>query len=282
MRLKNTTQAITLFLLLLLFAAGCNDHTVDPITANCRLTEITGAYIDGTKSTFEYDANGRVSRQIRSFGTNGADGTFSYKHTYDASGKLSRSDIQNFDGDGKVVSEAIETYTWANNQIVRFNYEENTGYKGVNNLTYNASGQLIGFTFEFNDPATDAKWAYSYDANGVVTRRLLTSLDGANLIFEARLTYTTKELVKTAFSLMPKAGQPVDLILSRPWETVYPKNDGTIAYYFPDANGQPEVFAKGNLTGMTFTQSGIATSWSYRDIVGDLTSPVRFQINGCQ
>ncbi|MCY7351364.1 MAG: hypothetical protein LH606_11970 [Cytophagaceae bacterium] len=81
---------------------------------------------------------------------------------------------------------------------------------------------------------------------------------------------------------MSKAGQPVDLILSRPWETVYPKNDGTIAYYFPDANGQPELFAKGTLKDMTFNQSGIATGWSYGDVVGDLTTPVRFQIDGCQ
>ncbi|MCY7351365.1 MAG: hypothetical protein LH606_11975 [Cytophagaceae bacterium] len=189
---KNSTQAITL-LLLFLFAAGCNDHTIDPLTANCRLTGITGAFIDGTKSTFEYDAAGRVIRQIRSFGTNGADGTYDYKHTYDASGKLSRSDIQGLDGDRKVLYEGVETYTWVNGQIVRFNYEDNVGLKGVNNLTYNPSGQLIGFTFEY-DPATDSKWAHTYDANGVVTRRLLTSLDGANLIFEARLTYTTKSV----------------------------------------------------------------------------------------
>ncbi len=141
---------------------------------------------------------------------------------------------------------------------------------------------MIGFTYEYNDPLNDGKWAYTYDANGVLTRRLLTTLDGADLIFEARLTYTTTEIIKTAFSLMPKAGQPVDLSLGRPWESNYPKNDGTIAYYFPDADGKPEVFSQGTLKDMTFNQSGIATSWSYGDIVGDLTSPVRFEVEGCQ
>lgn len=273
---------LLLFLFISLFATACTDHDLDPSPVNCRLTEITGAYIDGTKSTFEYDADGRVSRQIRINGEDGADGTFDYKHTYDASGRLIQSTIIELDEKGEVVAEGIETYTWENGHIIRFNYQDDTDYKGVNNLTYNASGQLIGFTFEYNDPVNDSKWAYTYDANGVLTRRVLTSLDGTDLIFEARLTYTTTEIIKTAFSLMPKAGQPLDLSLGRPWETNYPKNDGTIAYYFPDADGKPEVFAQGTLKDMTFNQSGIATRWSYGDIVGDITTPVRFKIDGCQ
>jgi len=273
--MKHTTLILSL-LLLTLFGAGCGDQLVDPAT--CRLTEINGAFIDGIKSTFEYDANGRVSRQVRESGGL----VFDYKHTYDAQGLLSESIIIDLDSAGNKVNEIREKYVWTNGRITQFQWADQFGSTGVNNLTYDPSGRLLGFTFEYNDsPADNAKWTYTYDNNGVVTRRLLTSLDGTSIIFEARLTYTTNQFVKTALSLMPKAGLPIDPLLSRPWESVYPKNDGTIAYYFPDANGQPEVFAKGTLKDMTLNQSGIATGWSYGDIMGDLTSPVRFQVTGC-
>lgn len=274
--MKCTTLILSL-LLLTLFGAGCSDHLVDPATATCRLTEINGAFIDGIKSTFEYDANGRVSRQVRLFDDVG----FDYQHTYDASGLLIQSIITDLDSAGRKIDEILEKYVWTNGRITQFQWASQSGLKGVNDLTYNAHGQLIGFTIEYNDyPADNAKWTYTYDNNGVLTRRLLTTFTG-DLIFEARLTYTTNEFVKTALSLMPKAGLPVDPLLSRPWESVYPKNDGTIAYYFPGANGQPEVFAQGTLTDMTVNQSGIATSWSYRGIVGELTSPVQFRVTGC-
>ena len=276
--MQNITKILTLLLLTLL-GVSCNDHSVvDPTTANCRLTEINGAFIDGIKSTFEYDANGRVSRQVRKFDGIG----FDYRHTYDAQGLLTQSIIIDLDSAGNKTNEALEKYIWTTGRITQFQWAYQSGFKGVNNLTYNASGQLIGLTAEYDgDPAGSVKWAYTYDNNGVVVRRLLTSLDGKDLIFEARLTYTTKEIVKTSFSLMAKAGQPVDPVLARPWETNYPKNDGVLAYYFPDANGQPELFAKGTLKDMTFNQSGIATGWSYGDVTGDLTSPVRFTVAGC-
>ena len=276
--MQNITKILTLLLLTLL-GVSCNDHSVvDPLAANCRLTEINGAFIDGIKSTFEYDANGRVSRQVRNFG----DVAFDYRHTYDVQGLLTQSIIIDLDSAGKKTNEALEKYIWTNGRITQFQWAYQSGLKGVNNLTYNTSGQLIGYTTEYADsPSDNAKWTYTYDTNGVVINRRLTSTVGNGLIFEARLTYTTKEIVKTAFSLMPKAGQPVDPVLARPWETNYPKNDGVLAYYFPDANGQPELFAKGTLKDMTFNQSGIATGWSYGDVTGDLTSPVRFTVAGC-
>jgi YD repeat-containing protein len=276
--MRHTTQILAFFMLTLL-GAGCSDHLPDPnpATATCRLTEINGAFIDGLKSTFEYDANGRVSRQIRDFG----DVAFDYKHTYDASGRLSESIITDLDSAGKKTDEALEKYVWTNGRITQFQWAYQSGFKGVNNLTYDAQGRLIGFTTENDDsPADNTKWAYTYDDNGVVTRRLLTSFDGTSVIFEARLTYTTKEIVKTAFSLMPKAGLPVDLILARPWESNYPKNDGVLSYYLADADGKLELLAKGTIQNMTFNQSGIATGWSYGDVTGDLT-PVTFQITGC-
>lgn len=275
--MRNVTQLLTLLLLTLL-GVSCNDHSVvDPTTANCRLTEINGAFIDGIKSTFEYDANGRVSRQVRTFDDIGLD----YRHTYDAQGLLTQSIIMNLDSAGKKTDEALEKYIWTNGRITQYQWAYQSGLKGVNNLTYDTAGQLIGYTTEVeNDPTYDSKWTYTYDANGVVINRRLTSLDGKDLIFEARLTYTTNQIVKTAFSLMAKAGQPVDPVLTRPWESNYPKNDGVIAYYLPDANGQPELFAKGTLKDMTFNQSGIATGWSYGDVTGDLT-PVTFRVDGC-
>ncbi|GAB3639579.1 hypothetical protein [Spirosoma arcticum] len=276
--MKHTTLFFSL-LLLTLFGASCNDHLVDPATATCRLTEINGAFIDGIKSTFEYDAAGRVSRQVRTF----SDGVaFDYRHTYDAQGLLSESIIIDLDSAGRKTDEAFEKYVWTGGRITQYQWEYQSGLKGVNNLTYNTSGQLIGFTTEYADyPADNAKWTYTFDNNGVVTRRLLTSMDGTVVIFEARLAYTTTEIIKTAFSLMPKAGQPVDPLLARPWESNYPKNNGTISYFLPDSTGKLELFGQGTLKDMTFNQSGIATGWSYGDVTGDLT-PVSFRIDSCQ
>jgi YD repeat-containing protein len=204
-----------------------------------------------------------------------------YKHTYDAQGRLSESIIIDFDSTGKKGDEALEKYIWTNGRITQFRWEYQSGFKGINNLTYDAQGRLIGFTTENDDsPADNIKWAYTYDANGVLIRRLLTSFDGTSVIFEARLTYTTKEIVKTAFSLMPKAGQPVDPLLARPWESNYPKNDGVLSYSLADADGKLELLAKGTIKNMTFNQSGLVTGWSYGDVTGDLT-PISFQIAGC-
>ncbi len=168
--MKHVGLLLTLFLLTLL-GTGCTDHPVlDPLTANCRLTEINGAFIDGVKTTFEYNANGRVSRMVRKFDDQFIVVTYDYRFTYDASGQLTQSVFDVLDDTGAIVKTANETYTYTNGRISRFNFEDTMGEKGVNNLTYNAAGQLIGFTYESVpvNPATDAKWTYTYDANGAL------------------------------------------------------------------------------------------------------------------
>jgi 5-hydroxyisourate hydrolase-like protein (transthyretin family) len=265
-------------LLLTLLGVSCNDHAIVDPAARCQLTEIDGAFIDGLKSTFEYDANGRVSRMVRKFDN----ATYDYRFTYDTEGRLSRSVVDDLDSAGAKIATLNETYTWTNGRIARFNWEYTTGEKGVNNLTYNAAGQLIGFTTEYipADPALDTKWAYTYDTNGVLVNRLITSLDGQTTLFEAKLSYTTNQIIKTAFSLLPQAGLPVDPVLARQWEANYPKNDGVLSYYLPDSTGKLELFAQGTLNNMIFNQSGIATGWSYGNVTGDLT-PVSFRVTGC-
>lgn len=188
-------------LLLTLPGAGCTDHPVlDPLTANCRLTEINGVFINGIKTTFEYNANGRVNRMVRKF-----DDQF-----------------------------------------------------GV--ITYD--------------------YRFTHDANGVLINRLISSMDGQDKFFEAKLTYNGGSIRKTAFSLMPQAGLPVDPILARQWESVYPENGAVLSYYEADPTGTLQLFAQGTIKDMTVNQSGGITGWSYGDVTGDLT-PVKFTVTGC-
>ncbi len=281
--MKNLCRPLV-FTVLTLLGASCTDHSiVDPLRANCRLTEINGAFIDGVKTTFEYDANGRVSRMVRRFDDQFGILTSDQHFTYNASGQLDKTVGNELDDAGTIIRSLNETYTRTNGRITRFNWEYNDGTKGMNNLTYNAAGQLIGFTFESipADPTTDAKWTYTYDTNGVLINRLVGSMDGQDKFFEAKLTYSGGVIRKTAFSLIPQAGLPIDPTLSRQWEAVYPGNGAVLSYYEADATGTLQLFAQGTIKDMTVNQSGIITGWSYGNVTGDLT-PVRFTVMGCQ
>jgi 5-hydroxyisourate hydrolase-like protein (transthyretin family) len=273
---------LLLFVLLALFGAACADHALVNPATTCRLTEINGASIDGVKTTFTYDANGRVSRMVRQFDDQFGVYGYDYRFSYDASGRLEKSVSDVLDDTGSIAATLNETYTWTNGRITRFNWEYTTGEKGVNNLTYNAAGQLIGFTFESMpaDPVADGKWTYTYDANGVLINRLVTSLDGQDKLFEAKLTYTGGVTRKTAFSLMAQTGLPVDPILARPWESVYPGNGAVLSYSEADASGTLQLFAQGTIKDMMVNQSGIITGWNYEKVTGDLT-PVKFMLTGC-
>lgn len=274
---------LLLFVLLALFGAACADHALVNPATTCRLTEIDGAFIDGVKTTFEYDASGRASRMTRKFDDQFGVVTLDYRFTYDASGRLEKTVGDELDDAGAILRTLNETYTWTNGHITRFTWENSDGLKGVNNLTYNAAGQLIGFTYESSpaDPATDAKWTYTYDANGVLINRLVSSMDGQDKFFEAKLTYSGGVIRKTAFSLLPQAGLPVDPILARQWEAVYPGNGAVLSYYEADTTGTLQLFAQGTIKDMTVNQSGIITGWSYEKITGDLPAPVRFTVTGC-
>ncbi len=64
-----------------------------------------------------------------------------------------------------------------------------------------------------------------------VRRYLISPMDGQDKFFEAKLTYNGRIIRKTAFSLMPQAGLPVDLILARQRESVYPGNGAVLSFY---------------------------------------------------
>lgn len=263
----------SLFLTANLFS--CKDKTkVEPIDT-CQLLGFT--YWDGNQVKFEYDANGKVVRELTKT-DDALDGKVDseYKYSYDAAGKLLSTTYKIYVS-GSLDYNDTDTYTWKDNKIVKATWKD-----GENNIKYNSNGQMSEFTFESKtDPSTDAKWTYTYDNNDVLVKRTLASIDGKDIYFEFRLNYKSKEIVKTPYIYMPKAGLPHNIYYSRQWEENIPKTDGTYEYYFPDANGKLELALQDTFKEIKLDSKGLVSQLITTNLEGK-TQVWNYEVGNCQ
>jgi YD repeat-containing protein len=271
-------QLITSFFSLILIATAfsCKEKTeIDPVANTCRMTGYTAPI--NSKSTFDYDANGRIIHENRQVDDD-IDGIIlgDYTYTYDGSGKLTKNTYKISVG-GKLLFDDTDTYTWENGKIIKSTYKD-----GVNNIKYNAKGQMIEYTFESTtDPTTNAKWTYKYDANDVLVDRIITSMDGKDVYFQFKLNYTSKEIVKTPLSYMAKVGLPFDFFYTRDWEVNIPKTDGTYEYYYPDADGKLVLKLKDTFKEIKLDSKGIVSQLVTTNLKG-VTQTTNYQVSNCQ
>jgi YD repeat-containing protein len=275
---KMKKQLITSFFSLILIATAfsCKDKTnTDPVVDTCRMVGYTAPI--NSKSTFDYDANGRIIHEVRKV-DNDLDGKAigDYTYTYDANGKLTKNTYK-ITVDGNLLYDDTDTYTWENNKIIKATYTD-----GINNIKYNAKGQMVEYTFESkNDPTTNAKWTYKYDANDVLIDRILTSMDGKDAYFQFKLIYTSKEIVKTPLSYMARVGLPFDFFYSREWEVNNPKTDGTYEYYYPDADGKLVLKLKDTFKEIKLDSKGVVSQLITTNLKGE-TQSTNYQVSNCQ
>jgi hypothetical protein len=271
-------QLITSILSLILMATAfsCDKKTdIEPLADTCRMTGYTAPI--NSKSVFDYDANGRIIHENRQVNDD-IDGIVlgDYTYTYDGSGKLTKNTYK-ISVSGKLLFDDTDTYTWENGKIIKSTYKD-----GVNNIKYNAKGQMIEYTFESTtDPTTNAKWTYKYDANDVLIDRIITSMDGKDVFFQFKLTYTSKEIVKTPLSYMAKVGLPFDFFYTRDWEVNIPKTDGTWEYYYPDADGKLVLKLKDTFKEIKLDSKGVVSQLITTNLKGE-TQIINYQIGNCQ
>ena len=274
--MKKQLIASILSLILMVISFSCEKKTdADPAADTCRMVGYTAP--NNSKSTFDYDANGRIIHEIRNVDDD-IDGIvlLDNTYTYDANGKLTKSTYKLW-VNGNLVLDGSDAYTWENGKIIKTTYKE-----GESKIKYDAKGQMIEYTFESKtDPTANAKWTYRYDSNDVLAQRTLSSMDGKNIYFEFKLNYTSKEVVKTPLTYMAKAGLPFDFFYNCDWEVNIPKTDGTWEYYYPDADGKLALKLKNTFKEIKLDSKGIISQLIKTNLKG-VTQTTNYQVGNCQ
>lgn len=271
-------QLITSILSLILLATtfSCEKKTdINPVSDTCRMVGYTAPI--NSKSTFDYDANGRIIHENRQIDDD-IDGIVlgDYTYTYDGNGKLAKNTYKISAG-GKLVFDDTDSYIWESGKIIKSTYKD-----GENNIKYNAKGQMIEYTFESTtDPTTNSKWTYKYDANDVLVDRVVSSMDGKDVFFQFKLTYTSKEIVKTPLTYMAKVGLPFDFFYTRDWESNIPKTDGTWEYYYPDADGKLVLKLKDTFKEIKLDSKGVVSQLITTNLKGE-TQTTSYQVGNCE
>ena len=227
----NISRISLLFSLLLLVALfGCRDHSTPATPDTCKLAAIDRGNLN--KHIYAYDANGRISQMTREFDGDGSGkvSRFVYSFTFDGAGLLTKSTITL---DSKPYG--TETYAYTNGRVSKATFNNTDGSNGVNNIKYNAAGQMTEFTIETGDPNYDGKQYFEYNTDGVMTRRGFADLGGVKF-FE--IVFKPVGIVKAPEQLLAKYGIPYDVLTGIPWSIA---SGGVGSAY--------EVFAADPVTG---------------------------------
>jgi len=258
-----------LLVMSLVFLSSCKKD--DP-TPPCKLSTIDRG--NGNKHTYTYDANGKITQMKREFDGNGSGkiSAYVYTFTYDAAGLLIKSSIKL---DGK--DSGTETYTYANSKISKVTYINADGSKGINNIKYNTASQITEFTFETGDPDNDGKQYFEYDANGIVTKRGYTDLQG-NKYFE--VVIKPVGIAKSPEHLLTNNGLPYDILTGFSWQLAQ-GNVGTVyEVFFTDDKGKWVSDGKEKVTAVNTNSQGFITESTSVDDAGK-SSTERFTMTDC-
>ncbi len=141
----------------------------------------------------------------------GDQGTYVYTFTYDAAGLLNKSTwtLDNKD-------DGTETYTYTNGQITKVNYKYASGDQGVNDIKYDAAGNILEFSYEPEDKSYHNIQYFEYDADGVFTKHGYKDV-GGSIYFEA-IRNPTKS-VKSPENYLKAHGLPYDMLTGFSWST---------------------------------------------------------------
>ena len=271
--MKKQLISRSLIALALLLGVAWSCKTADPVTPaeTCKLSAIDRG--NGNKHGYTYDANGKITTMNREYDGTGSGNTskYVYTFTYDAAGLLTKS-VWTLDGK----ADGSETYTYTSGKISKTTFVYINGDKGVNNIKFNAAGQMIEFTFEYGTP-DDSKQYFEYDANGIMVKRGYSDLKNYKY-FET----VTKPVgvAKSPEQLLAKYGLPYDVLTGIPWAVAI-GGEGSTSEVFFDDNGKLVSDGTGKTTAIKTNTKGYVTEDSDFDNTTKITSTQKFTMIDC-
>ena len=270
-----TTHTLALYFLLLLSLLACQDHKNNPMPAdNCKLAGIDRG--NNNKHAYSYDANGRVTQMVREFDGSGSGdiSRYVYTFTFDGAGLLTKS-VWTLDGKPR----GAETYTYTAGRISKVSGVYADGSKLINNITYNAAGQITVFDYDSGDPADYSRQYFTYDIDGIVIKRGYDDGNGS-VFFEA----VTKPVGKVSSpeQLLIKAGLPFDVLTGFSW-SVQTGGQGTITeVFFPDSKtGKLVSDGTTRTTSVKTNARGYLTEETALDNTTETSSTQKFTLADC-
>ncbi|MGA0558775.1 hypothetical protein ACO2Q8_19105 [Larkinella sp. VNQ87] len=196
------TKLLTYIVLLCLTGCGGNDKP-DPVSQNCRVTEVPDLYFDSGSVTIVYDNQNRVSA-IRQFSFD----VFAF--TYDAQGRITTftvgtSQLEN-------LGNEVHTVTYdANGRIATISAQEN-GRTTTAIPTYDAQNRITKITVGGQAVLRNYYKRMEYDAAGNVTKVFVAEDDSPEEL-QAEYKYDAKKspfVGQPAFQLIPLISMLVD------------------------------------------------------------------------
>ncbi len=261
---------------LCLFVSSCKKDETPPET--CQLYTIDRG--NGNVHNYTYGTNNKIKSMNRAFDGNGSGkiSNYVYTFTYDAAGLIIKSE---WTLEGK--PDGSETYTYTNGKISKVNYLYADGGKGFNQIKYDAKGNMIEFSFETGDPASDAKQYFVYDANDIQIKTGLSDLSGKDVYFEFRTTVVG--IAKSAEITLANVGLPYDVLSGQPWQTNVGGVGTKTETYFQDASGKLtlENDATSKVSSILTNSQGYVTERTYSNMANVvLGKPEKYTIYGCK
>ena len=258
--------------LLLGVAWSCKTADPAPTAETCKLSAIDRG--NGNKHSYTYDANGKITTMNREFDGSGSGNNISkyvYTFTYDAAGLLTKS-VWTLDGK----ADGSETYTYTSGKISKTTYVYANGDKGVNNIKYNAAGQITEFTIESGTP-DDVKQYFEYDANGITVKNGVSDLKNYKF-FE--VVYKPVGVAKSPEQLLAKYGLPYDVFSGYGWSSAM-GGEGSTYESFSDDNGKLVSDGTGKITAVKANTKGYITEMSDLDNTTKTTRISKFTMIDC-
>jgi hypothetical protein len=267
----------TLFVLCLcLFVSSCSKDETPPET--CQLYTIDRG--NGNVHNYIYGTDNKIKSMTRAFDGNGSGKTSNYVYTftYDAAGLIIKS-VWTLDSK----PDGSETYTYTNGKISKVNYTYADGSKGFNQIKYDTKGNMLEFSFETGDPASDSKQFFVYDANDIMIKRGFSDLSGKDVYAEFRTTVVG--LTKSPESTLANVGLPYDVLLGLPWAANIGGVGSKIEPYFQDSTGKLVIDNDGTIKYSKILTNGqnFVTELTYSNLAGVvIDKPEKYTIYGCK
>lgn len=173
-----------------------------------------------------------------------------------------------------------ELYTYENGRIVtatEVDPNAETSIWTVHKLKYDEEGRIVEYTTENND-ASDTKFIFAYDAQGVQTKFEVYTLTG--LLQYRQVITPAGTPVKSTETFLMERGLPYELYFGNAYSKVSPGVGSTMQIYTQDAVGNIVLALSLSLKSQTVDPNGFVTESTWGNSSGnDVTT---YSFKGCK
>lgn len=231
-----------LFLVSLLLIFACAKESVEKESKTCKL--ISYETSSTRKFRFEYFGD-----KIISITQNKPNETYEATLTYNASGKLSQSDVL-FNGSDYFT----ETYSYTEDKISRIDIVYYDGFRGFKRLEYNSKGLLSKYTYEQEGQAKYPFSTFAYNSEGLLVETEDFQSEGVQIV---KKVATPMNNIKSPETLLLAGGLPFDLLIGVPYTSKIGGDGTIIEFYYPNANGTLELKTVGTISQSETNANGM-------------------------